>query len=161
MRGHNICFRWEVRKVIFELSSIPPFIWSFVTYTARRMHTASITHIYRGAKLSTPVTLRQPTRLTTSNAVEINRREQGVNTSLRTTCHGSNWSMASCSQTGISSLLLLIDFSRFVVLRRVGCLWVTGVLSRCPTGAPVAQWVKRWPTVLADRVRFPFEAKSS
>ena len=27
-------------------------------------------------------------------------------------------------------------------------------------GAPVAQWVKRWPTDLADRVRSPLEAKS-
>ena len=29
------------------------------------------------------------------------------------------------------------------------------------SGAPVAQWVKRWPTDLADRVRSPLEAKSS
>ena len=29
------------------------------------------------------------------------------------------------------------------------------------TGAPVAQWVKRWPTDQADRVRSPLEAKSS
>ena len=28
-------------------------------------------------------------------------------------------------------------------------------------GAPVAQWVKGWPTDLADRVRSPLEAKSS
>ena len=28
-------------------------------------------------------------------------------------------------------------------------------------GAPVAQWVKRWPTDLADRVRSTLEAKSS
>ena len=28
-------------------------------------------------------------------------------------------------------------------------------------GAPVTQWVKRWPTDLADRVRSPLEAKSS
>ena len=27
--------------------------------------------------------------------------------------------------------------------------------------APVAQWVKRWPTDLADRVRFSLEMKSS
>ena len=24
MRGHNICFHSEIRKIIFELSSIPP-----------------------------------------------------------------------------------------------------------------------------------------
>ena len=28
-------------------------------------------------------------------------------------------------------------------------------------GAPVAQWVKRWPTYLADRVRSSLEVKSS
>ena len=28
-------------------------------------------------------------------------------------------------------------------------------------GAPVVQWVKRWPTDLADRLRPPFEAKFS
>ena len=28
-------------------------------------------------------------------------------------------------------------------------------------GAPVSQWVKRWPTDLADRVRSPLGAKSS
>ena len=27
--------------------------------------------------------------------------------------------------------------------------------------APVAQWVKRWPTDLADRVRSPLKAKPS
>ena len=31
MRGHNICFPWEIRKMIYELYSIPPFIWSSVT----------------------------------------------------------------------------------------------------------------------------------
>ena len=66
---------------------------------------------------STPVTQRQPTRLTTTNAFENNRQVLGVNTCLGTTCHGSNWSMArvwsvaSCSQIGIYSLWLLIDFS--------------------------------------------------
>ena len=28
MRGHNICFHPEIRKIIFELSSISPLIWS-------------------------------------------------------------------------------------------------------------------------------------
>ena len=28
MKGRNICFRCEIRKNIFELSSIPPIIWS-------------------------------------------------------------------------------------------------------------------------------------
>ena len=28
MRGHNICFHWEIRKNIFALSLIPPLIWS-------------------------------------------------------------------------------------------------------------------------------------
>ena len=42
------------------------------------------------ARIHTPATPRLPTRLTTTNAVEINRREQGVNTCLGTTCHGSS-----------------------------------------------------------------------
>ena len=35
MRGHNICFHSEIRKIIFELSSILPLIWSseFMLYT--------------------------------------------------------------------------------------------------------------------------------
>ena len=28
MRGHNICFHLEIRKIIFELSLIPLLIWS-------------------------------------------------------------------------------------------------------------------------------------
>ena len=28
MRGHNICFLWEIRKNISELSSIPPLIYA-------------------------------------------------------------------------------------------------------------------------------------
>ena len=36
----------------------------------------------------------------------------------------------------------------------------THLLTKRP-GAPVAQWVKRWPTDLADRVRFSLEVKSS
>ena len=32
MRGHIICFHLEVRKIIFELSSIPPLIWNSGVY---------------------------------------------------------------------------------------------------------------------------------
>ena len=28
MRGLNICFHFEVRKIVFELSSVPLIIWS-------------------------------------------------------------------------------------------------------------------------------------
>ena len=28
MRCHKICFHCDIRKIIFELSSIPPLIWS-------------------------------------------------------------------------------------------------------------------------------------
>ena len=56
--------------------------------------------------VTTPVNPTKPTRLTITNAFEINRREQDVDTCLGTTCHGS-----SCSQTSIYSLWLLIDFS--------------------------------------------------
>ena len=30
MRGHNICFYSEIRKIIFELSSVPHLIWTSV-----------------------------------------------------------------------------------------------------------------------------------
>ena len=33
MRGHNMCFHWEIRKITFELSSVLPLIWScFVSF---------------------------------------------------------------------------------------------------------------------------------
>ena len=32
MRCHNLCFRWEIRKIIFELSSISPPIWSSAAF---------------------------------------------------------------------------------------------------------------------------------
>ena len=28
MRGHNVGFHREIRKIILELSSVPPLIWS-------------------------------------------------------------------------------------------------------------------------------------
>ena len=30
MRGHNVCFYCVIRKIIFQLSSILPLIWSSV-----------------------------------------------------------------------------------------------------------------------------------
>ena len=27
LRGHNVCFPWEIRKIIFDLLSVPPLIW--------------------------------------------------------------------------------------------------------------------------------------
>ena len=40
MRGHNICFPLEIRKIIFELSSIPPLIWSSAfSRVLRSIHT--------------------------------------------------------------------------------------------------------------------------
>ena len=62
-------------------------------------------------------------KFSTTNAAEISRREQGVTTCLRTTCHRSNLYVASCSQTGIYTLLLLIDVSS------VCCPWVTSVIT--------------------------------
>ena len=75
---------------------------------------------------------RQPARLTTINAVEIKRQEKGVNICLGTACHGSNWSnwsVASCSQTGIYSLWLHIDFSSVCSLSR----WLS-LCNRCYSG---------------------------
>ena len=31
MRGHNICFHSEIRKNVFELSSVPSLIWSSIS----------------------------------------------------------------------------------------------------------------------------------
>ena len=47
-----------------------------------------------------------------------------------------------------------------IALRSILCVCVGGVHTLRP-GAPVAQWVKRWPTDLADRVRSSLEVKSS
>ena len=41
MRGHNICFCGEIRKIIFQLSSILPLIWSSAYYP---VGVATITH---------------------------------------------------------------------------------------------------------------------
>ena len=71
---------------------------------------------------NTPVTPRQPTRLTTTNAVGINRQEYGLNTCLGTTCHGS----VVLRQVYTPYGCLLISVA-FVVLCRVGCLGVIGV----------------------------------
>ena len=32
MRDHNICFHLEVRKIIFELSSLPLLIWNWMFF---------------------------------------------------------------------------------------------------------------------------------
>ena len=45
------------------------------------------------------------------NATEINKQSYGVNTCLETTCHGSNWSAASCSQIGIYTLFPPVHFN--------------------------------------------------
>ena len=46
----------------------------------------------------------------------------------------------------------------YFILNDHSCnIYLTSLLKR----APVAQWVKRWPTDLAYRVRSPLEAKSS
>ena len=39
--------------------------------------------------------------------------------------------------------------------------YMSSSLFSAALGAPVAQWVKRWPTDLADRVRSSLEVKSS
>ena len=76
------------------------------------------------------VTPRQPTRLTTTNAAEINEREYGVNTCLGTTCQ-----LAKLDQFDPWQVVLRQVFTPYncllvsvgcVVLCRVGCLWVTG-----------------------------------
>ena len=38
MRGHNIYFDGEIRKIIFELSLIAPLIWSSEILTFKILH---------------------------------------------------------------------------------------------------------------------------
>ena len=38
MRVHNICFLLRNKKIIFELSSAPPLIWSSVIFRAYKLH---------------------------------------------------------------------------------------------------------------------------
>ena len=37
MRGHNICFHGEIKKITFELSLTPPLVWSFAV-VAKPLH---------------------------------------------------------------------------------------------------------------------------
>ena len=37
MRGHNICFLWEIRKIISELSPLLLLIWSSAKYQWHRL----------------------------------------------------------------------------------------------------------------------------
>ena len=80
---------------------------------------------------STPVTRRQSSQLTTTNAVEINRQDYGVNTV-------PVWEQLATDQTDPwqvvrRQVFTPYDYSltsiAFVVLCRVSCLWVTGVSS--------------------------------
>ena len=40
-------------------------------------------------------------------------------------------------------------------------LYLQQYLTKMPDGAPVAQWVKHWPTDIADQIRSLIEVKSS
>ena len=55
------------------------------------------------------------------------------------------------------------DGSQATKLTRVLCLELLSHLWPLSyrLGAPVAKWVKHWPTDLADRVRPPLDAKST
>ena len=73
------------------------------------------------------VTTRQPTRLTTTNAVEIITRKYDVNTCLEqlATDQADPWQVVPRQIfTPFDCLLISVAF---VVLCCVGCLWVTGV----------------------------------
>ena len=50
----------------------------------------------------------------------------------------------------------------YVVTPHLNCLVVgSQYMVSFRNGAPVAQWVKRWPTDLADQVQSSLEVKSS
>ena len=58
MRGHNICFHSEIRKIIFELSLIPLLIWSSAVRNpkdadamANSEHPAPLTAVCSGSSL--------------------------------------------------------------------------------------------------------------
>ena len=51
--------------------------------------------------------------------------------------------------------------SRYIKFKVHPKLLISQVNFLVVEGAPVAQWVKRWPTDLADRVPSPLEADSS
>ena len=102
-----LCLSSAVHKIYRASNPIAPMAISlWVTFTLPKFTDIIYLVVY-----FIPFSPRQPTQLTTTNAVEIKRWELGVNTCLGTTCHGSNWSVAGCSQTGICSLLPLIDLS--------------------------------------------------
>ena len=46
MRGHNICFHSEIRKIILTFSSIPCLIWSSVVFCTECTFVNDITCIY-------------------------------------------------------------------------------------------------------------------
>ena len=52
-------------------------------------------------------------------------------------------------------------FSLLRLAEVVHLVYGAPLLALVSLGAPVAQWVKRWPTDLADRVRSSLEVKSS
>ena len=48
--GHNICFHWHIRKIIFKLSLLPPLIWSSAVssslqYQGIKQHTLFISKL--------------------------------------------------------------------------------------------------------------------
>ena len=77
--------QWFVNIIIIICS----FFFRMATNFVRNSHNYNYSY--------TPDTPRQQTRLSTTNADEINRRGYGVNTCQGTTCHGSNWQKESPS----------------------------------------------------------------
>ena len=97
------------------------------------------TYRHKRMYMDTP---RQPTRLTTTNAIEIYRREWLMNT-----CLGTTWSVANCSQTDIYSLWPLIDISRV-------CCSLSRWLSLCNRCDQLQLWRSNTAISLIQRICF-------
>ena len=120
LSGKQLChfhFLYLSNKEIFkENNSLPKFLPLRIDHFWKDMVArgqGSKQDVKNVVFLITPVTLRQPTWLPQQTPLKSTGRNRvyGVNTCLGATCHRSNWSVASCSQTGTYSLWLLIDFS--------------------------------------------------
>ena len=103
----------EIREEIMIFKCLPTDILS------NRTNGASL--------IITLVTQRQPTHLTATNAVEINRWEYAVNTCLGTT---DPWQVfpRQVFPRQVFTPYGCLDFSSVCCFCHVGCLWITGVV---------------------------------
>ena len=88
-------------------------------------------------------------------SLSLERSKGGFENILVITYHFSRYAQALPTKNQTAKTTARILFDQFIVH------YGFPARTHSDQGAPVAQWVKRWPTDLADRVRSPLEAKSS